>query len=418
MDIIDQLESNVKSYCLQFPAVFDKAKESLMYDEDGKEYVDFFCGAGALNYGHNNPFIKEKIVQYLNEDRITHSLDFKTTAKVNFMEKFNSVILKKRGMDYKMQFTGPTGANAVEAALKLARILKRRSNVIAFTNSFHGVSLGALSVSGNSYYRKVSGVPLQNVTFMPFDGYFGQAINTLDYFRKLLMDSSSGIDLPAAVILETIQAEGGVNVASPEWLMGLKKICNEFDILLIVDDIQVGCGRTSAFFSFENLGLDPDIILLSKSLSAYGLPFSIILIKPMLDQWLPGEHSGTFRGNNLAFVAGAEAINYFWSDDRFSKKILEKGDIVYDFLNNLQREFPSAGISFRGKGLIYGLENDTPGLSKKIRESAFRRGLIIETCGPDSRTLKILPALTIERPLLEKGLSILAASFKEEISKI
>jgi diaminobutyrate-2-oxoglutarate transaminase len=296
------LESEVRSYCRHFPVVFTKAKGATLQDEEGREYIDFLAGAGALNYGHNDPAIKEKLLEYIESDMIVHSLDLVTEAKKAFIESFDSLILKPRGMKYKMQFTGPTGTNAVEAAMKIARNVTGRQMIVSFTNGFHGVTLGSVAATGNSYFRDGCGIQPQGTTFMPYDGYMGDDIDTTEYLDKAITDGSSGLDQPAAVIVETIQGEGGINVATSEWLRSLEMVCRKHSILLIVDDIQVGCGRTGTFFSFEEAKISPDIIILSKSLSGYGIPFSMVLMKPSLDQWKPGEHNGTFRGNNLAFV--------------------------------------------------------------------------------------------------------------------
>lgn len=274
MKIFEQIESEVQSYARSFPRVFNKAQGEFLYDEDGNRYLDFLAGAGTLNYGHNNPLFKEKLLEYIHADGITHGLDLHTKAKGEFLEVFNEKILKPRGLDYVMQFTGPTGTNAVEAALKLARNVTGRENVISFTNGFHGVTMGALAATGNSHHRGAAGVSLSGVSRMPFDGYLGDDIDTTVYLDKVLSDSSSGIDKPAAVIVETVQGEGGINVASVSWLQQLEKVCRKHEVLLIVDDIQAGCGRTGTYFSFEEAGIKPDIVTLSKSLGGYGLPFA------------------------------------------------------------------------------------------------------------------------------------------------
>ncbi|MCB1732588.1 MAG: aspartate aminotransferase family protein, partial [Halieaceae bacterium] len=314
MKIFEQIESEVQSYARSFPRIFNRAKGEFLYDEEGNEYLDFLAGAGTLNYGHNNPLFKEKLLEYINSDGITHGLDLHTSAKGSFLETFREKILRPRDMDYVMQFTGPTGTNAVEAALKLARNITGRENIISFTNGFHGVSLGALATTGNSHHRGAAGVSLNGSSRMPYDGYLGEGIDTTAYLDKVLSDSSSGIDLPAAAIVETVQGEGGINAASFEWLRKLEQVCRKHGVLLIIDDIQAGCGRTGHYFSFEEAGLKPDIITLSKSLGGYGLPFAVVLFKPELDQWKPGEHNGTFRGNNFAFVTAQAAIDHYWSD--------------------------------------------------------------------------------------------------------
>ncbi|MEZ4868994.1 MAG: diaminobutyrate--2-oxoglutarate transaminase [Caldilineaceae bacterium] len=409
MDIIERRESAVRSYVRAFPATFAKAQGALLYDTSGKRYIDFFSGAGGLNYGHNNPQIKAAIMEYLAADGVTHSLDMATAAKVRFLERFEQVILQPRQLDYKVQFTGPTGTNAVEAALKIARKVKQRANVVAFTNGYHGLTGSALALTGNAHYRNPFYTSRANVTMMPFDGYFGSEVNTIDYFRKFLTDSGSGLDRPAAVILETIQAEGGINVARPAWLQALAALCQEFDMLLIVDDIQVGNGRTGRFFSFEGLGFTPDIVTVSKSISGYGLPMALVLLKPELDQWLPGEHTGTFRGNNLAFVGATEALRY-WETDELTHAIQRRSRLLDQRLHTMQTSYPQLEAQVRGKGLIYGLAVGDPELAGAIGRESFTQGLILERCGAEDNVLKFLPPLVIEDELLAEGLSILNRS--------
>lgn len=416
METFQRLESEVRSYCRSFPVLFSGAKGSFLYDAEGNRYLDFLSGAGTLNYGHNNPAIKQAVIEYLQGDNILHSLDLSTVAKKRFLERFGKVILEPRGMDYKVQFTGPTGANAVEAALKLARLVKKRSNVIAFTNGYHGLSSGALSVTGNSFYRNEAFVHRHNVSFLPFDGYFGGETDTVAYLRRLLNDTGSGVDLPAAVIFETIQAEGGVNVASLSWLRDMAALCKEFDILLIVDDIQVGNGRAGSFFSFEEAGIAPDMIILSKSIGGIGLPLALVLMKPEHDVWKPGEHTGTFRGNNLAFVAAAEALSY-WETDALARDVKSKGLLLRNRLEELRARNDRLLTGVRGKGLIWGLEFAMPEACKAVANEAFARKLVIERCGPKGNVLKFLPPLVIEEVDLMHGADVVAASIEAVAAK-
>ncbi|PKL39526.1 MAG: diaminobutyrate--2-oxoglutarate transaminase [Spirochaetae bacterium HGW-Spirochaetae-1] len=415
MRIFEQLESQVRSYVRTFPTVFHSALGSVMCDEQGKEYIDFFAGAGTLNYGHNNPRVNEKLIEHLQNNGIVHGLDKATTAKKNFLQKFYSVILEPRHMDYKIQFPGPTGTNAVETSLKLARMVKGRSNIIAFTNAFHGLTMGSMAVTGNSFYRDEAFINRSNVTFMPFDGYFGDSVDTSEYLRKFLNDNSSGVDCPAAIILETVQAEGGVNVASPEWLRNIEAICRDFDILLIIDDIQVGNGRTGRFFSFEDSGINPDIVTLSKSIGG-GLPLAMVLLKPELDQWKPGEHTGTFRGNNLAFVASTELLDY-WENDNLTEAVYYKEKILRESLEKMAVAFPEMGATVRGRGMVYGLHIPEKGFAQEISACAFERGLIIELAGARDDVVKFLPPLVIEEELLIKGLDIIEQSIADVLEK-
>lgn len=407
MKVVELLESTVRTYSRAFPAVFSKARGCYLSDERGRDYLDFFSGAGALNYGHNHPRMKQRLIKYLESDGITHSLDMATSAKQEFLTKFNALILRPRNLEYKVQFAGPTGTNAVEAALKLARKFSGRHNVIHFMNSFHGMTMGSLGVTGNVSKRASAGVPLNYSLPMFFDGDLGPHVDTMDYLENLLDNPGNGVGLPAAVIVETIQAEGGVKVASNQWLRRLEKVTRQRGILLIVDDIQVGCGRTGDFFSFEDAGVRPDIVCLSKSISGYGLPMAIVLIRPEIDIWRPGEHTGTFRGNNLAFVTAVEALDY-WQGNSFSKAIVEKSKHVSALLRQIAEGYAKTGVRVRGRGLIHALVFEEAGLAVKISKEAFEHGLIIETCGAENEALKLLPPLNISREELDRGISIIA----------
>ncbi|QHE84276.1 diaminobutyrate--2-oxoglutarate transaminase [Hydrogenophaga sp. BPS33] len=408
MNIFEQFESEVRGYCRSFPTVFSSAKGSWMTNTAGERYLDFFAGAGVLNYGHNPDKIKQALLGYLMRDGITHTLDMYSQAKQRFIERFHEVILQPRGLHYKFQFPGPTGTNAVEAALKLARKVTGREQVVGFTNAFHGMTLGALAVTGNSFKRAGAGVPLGHTASVPFDGYMGQDIDTLNYFEAMLHDNGSGMDTPAAVIVETVQAEGGVNVASVEWLRRLRQITQAHGIVLIVDDIQVGCGRTGSFFSFEEAGIVPDIVTLSKSLSGYGLPLALVLIKPELDQWAPGEHNGTFRGHCPAFVTATAALT-FWEDGRLQQAVAKKERMVQKQLQKMvAKHVPGAQV--RGRGLIWGVEFGDAGLAARVSKACFERGLIIETAGIDDQVLKLLPSLTITEEELQHGLGVIESS--------
>lgn len=409
LSVFEDLESSVRSYIRSFPTVFTRARGSRMWDVNKRQYIDFFAGAGALNYGHNNQRLKQKLLDYIADDGVTHSLDMGTSAKATFLEKFQDVVLRPRGLEYKVMFPGPTGTNAVESALKLARKVTGRTTVIGFTNAFHGMTLGALAVTGNRFKRGGAGVPLSNVVTMPYDGYFEGDMDSVDFLDQVLQDDGSGISRPAAVILETVQGEGGVNVASIEWLRKIEGLCKRMGIVLIVDDVQVGCGRTGDFFSFEEAGLKPDIVCLSKSISGYGLPMALTLIKPELDVWEAGEHNGTFRGNNLAFVTATEVLDY-WKTDDLKLDTLAKGKRVKAYLERLAAKYPKLKGTVRGRGLILGLVCGQADLAKKVSEAAFERGLIVETSGPDDEVIKLLPALTIDSDTLQEGLQILEES--------
>jgi len=316
-------------------------------------------------------------------------------------------------MEYMVQFTGPTGTNAVEAAMKIARNVTGQQNIITFTNGFHGVSLGALAATGNSHHRNSAGVSLSGTHRMPYDGYLGNNIDTTDYLDKVLSDSSSGINSPAAVIVETVQGEGGINVASIKWLHNLQTVCKKHSILLIIDDIQAGCGRTGDYFSFEEAGIEPDIITLSKSLGGYGLPFAVVLMKPELDQWKPGEHNGTFRGNNLAFVTATAALNHYWSDDVFSNEIKRKGAYISDRMKDIVSKYGEGNFSTRGRGMFQGINCVNGEIAGKITRRAFKKNLIIETSGADDQVVKFFCPLIISDESLKNGIDIIEEAIRE-----
>lgn len=415
METFHELESEVRSYSRSFPTVFERAKGYQLWDTEGEAFIDFFAGAGTLNYGHNNDNMKEKLIEYITNDSITHSLDMATVARGTFLEKFKQTILKPRNLDYTVMFPGPTGTNAVESALKLARNYTGRTNILSFSNGFHGMTIGSLAITGNKSKREAAGIPLQHTVTMPFDDSLTN-IDSLTYIDEYLSEIGYGIDLPAAIILETIQGEGGINAASTEWLQGIEKIARKHNILLIVDDIQAGCGRTGTFFSFEEAGITPDIVCLSKSIGGYGLPMALTLFKTELDIWEPAEHNGTFRGNNLAFIAATEALS-FWEDDAFSDAIKERSAIFEKRMQDIITKFPALQGEARGRGLMLGIATPIPGLASKICAEAFERGLLMETSGPQDEVFKFLPPLIIDEAGIHNGFTIIEESIEALIAK-
>ncbi|MCG8536351.1 MAG: diaminobutyrate--2-oxoglutarate transaminase [Pseudomonadales bacterium] len=417
MDVFQQYESEVRSYCRAFPTVFTKAKGSYIESEDGTRYLDFFAGAGALNYGHNPDFIKQRLMEYIGSDGILHGLDMYTDAKGQFLQQLQEQILQPRDLQYRVQFCGPTGTNAVEAALKIARKVKGRSNVIAFQGGYHGMTLASLACTGNAYNRSGAGTSLSDVTFMPYPFGHMENIDTIAYMDAVLSDSSSGVDKPAAMILETIQAEGGVVVAPDDWLKRARALCDKHDMLMIVDDIQVGCGRAGSFFSFERAGIKPDIVTLSKSISGSGLPLALVLIKPEHDQWLPGEHNGTFRGNQLAFVSGAASIE-LWKSLDIEAQVKAKAPILKEGLRKIIAKHDSR-LQLRGLGMIWGVDF-TPlqdeSLIGKVTDCCFEQDLIIENAGRKGQVLKLLPPLTASEEELLAGLAIIDQAMKTALS--
>ena len=410
IEVFETYESQVRSYCRSFPKVFTKAKGSIITDIDGNEYLDFFCGAGAVNYGHNNDYINEKLISYLNNDGILHALDMMTEPKYEFIKYFEEQILKPRNLDYKVMFVGPTGTNGIEAALKLARKVKKRQNIWALMGCFHGMTMGALALTSDRDSRKGAGVPLEYVTHIPAP-YMFEGLDTIKYMETLINDDHSGIEKPAALIIETVQAEGGIHVFTKEWLQSVRDFCSKYDILLIVDDIQVGCARTGTFFSFERAGIVPDIVVMSKSIGGAGLPFALTLFKPELDIWAPGEHNGTFRGNQLAIVAAKAGLEYMLKK-QIENEVMRKSLIIKDYL---ETHIDTSKADIRGIGMVWGIDVHTGELSGKITKACFEHGVIIERAGRDNSVVKLMPALTMTDEQLVRGMEIICNCVNEYI---
>ncbi len=412
-NVFEKHESQVRSYCRSFDTVFTKASGSEMTDADGKTYIDFLAGCSSLNYGHNDPDMKTALVDHIMGDGIAHGLDMYTDTKAQFLQAYEDIVLKPRGMDYKIMMTGPTGTNAVEAAMKLARKVTGRRNVVSFTNGFHGMTMGALSLTGNAGKRAGAGNScggLCGVTHLPYDGAFGEGVDTLEQIRMMVKNPSSGIDAPAAFIFEPIQGEGGLNAASQEWIEGIGKLAKEIGALIIVDDIQSGCGRSGKYFGFEGMDLDPDMITQAKSLSGFGLPFAALLIKPEHDIWKPAEHNGTFRGNTHAFVTARVALEKFWKDDTFQKELADKALILTAGLQAVADQVD--GAKLKGRGLMQGVDVGSGELASDICARCFEHGLIIETSGANDEVVKVLAALTTPTATFQKGLEILLDATK------
>jgi diaminobutyrate-2-oxoglutarate transaminase len=412
MSIFSERESEVRGYCRIYPVVFDTAQNARQTDTEGNEYIDFFAGAGVLNFGHNNEYMKNAMIAYLQSNGVTHSLDMHSRAKQAFMERFVNTILEPRKMPHKLQFMGPTGTNAVEAALKIARRVTGRQEVVAFSRGFHGMTLGSLACTSNSVFRNAAGVPLNHVSHYAFgcdkpcmNCDMGCNLASLKALRARFLDTSSGLEAPAAFLIETIQAEGGVNIADTTWLLEVRKLAKELGAIFIVDDIQVGCGRTGSFFSFDGIDLDPDIVCLAKGIGGMGTPLAMNLVKPEIDaHWKPGEHTGTFRGQGLSFVAGTEALAYF-ENDHLMKQVLENGRIIENAIKPLEEKY--SHLQLRGKGMIYGIDVGTGEKAKAIVNGCFDDGLLVSACGSGGRVVKLIPPLTIPEQDLKEGLVIL-----------
>jgi diaminobutyrate-2-oxoglutarate transaminase len=386
------------------PIVFDKASGSELFDESGRRYIDFHSAGGSQGFGHSNLKVCSALIDYLCNDRVIQTCDRKSVAKRTFVQTFVDKVLLPRNLNHKLLFTDPASGFATEVALRIARRHTKRSGVIAFTNSSHGLTEAGLSVSSTPHARGDLLFPSANTVFMPYCGYLGEQVDTVAYLRRYLEDTSSGLDLPAAIIVETIQIHGGMNVASEPWLQALEALCREFALLLIVDETHTGFGRSGAHFGFESADLNPDMILVSSAIAG-GLPISILLLKPELDHWRPGDRSGLFQGDNLAFVAAAEILSQ-WNDS-LVRDIAERGRVLAAELQGIPTRFPDRHLRVRGRGMSWGLELGRPAAASVVSSWALERGLIVEPARLRDDILLVLPPITISEETLREGLDLL-----------
>ena len=404
MNSFEQLESNVRSYCRKWPAVFASAQGSTITDVDGVEYLDFFAGAGALSFGHNNPVLVEVAIEHLRAGRLLHSLDTFTVEKRRFLENMQRYVLEPRHLDMVVQTVGPTGATAVEAALQLAQRITGHRAVVGFEGSYHGMSYRAASISASMAGRATS-AHLKDFVALPFVENVTDA--DLELLDRTLRSTVDGQPI-GALIIEPTQGEGGARPFDPAYLRAIRERCSELGIIVIADEVQAGVGRTGPFFSFESSGLDPDIVCVSKSISGLGLPMALNLVRRSLDTWTPGEFSGTFRGNNLAFATSATMLETYWADPTLEKSTEQRGHTVRTALQDMSDQFGGGAFVVRGNGLLCGLDVGSTELAARIAETAFEQRLIVETCGAGDTTVKLLPALVISDDQLSDGLTRLS----------
>ena len=401
------IESSVCYYPKAFPDVFERAEGSFMYSRQGKRYIDFYSGSSSVNYGHNPPAMRRALLQYIESGGIVTAMDLDTSVRRVFMERFEEIILHPRRLPYRVMSPGPSGTSGVEAALTLARKVTGRRNVFAFHGAYHGMGAGSLATTGDAGLRAQAGSLPPDVTFFPFDDAYATGLDSLAYMEAVLSDPKSGVALPAAVIVETVQGEAGVFVASRAWLERLGELCTRHKILLIVDDVQVGVGRTGPFFSFERCRMVPDIVVLSKSLSGCGLPLTLVLFREELDVWRPGDYKGTFRGIQPAFATATAALEHYWRDDRLEREVKAKGEVMGAALSALAARFPGA-LAVRGIGMIWGLcAPVNPAVIDRIARHCFERALLVEITGRRDSVLKLTPPLTMPDETLTEALDTL-----------
>jgi diaminobutyrate-2-oxoglutarate transaminase len=420
----DRWESNARTYPRHLPIAVEEAAGAFVRDLDGNVFIDFLAGAGVLSLGHNHPELVSVVAQQLT--KYTHGLDFPTPAKDAFTQAQLSMLPPGMRERMKIHFCGPTGANAVDAALKLCKIATGRGDVISFQGGFHGSSHAAMAVTGLVEQKSPvpNGVP--GVHFFPFS-YCSRcplgltpdtcATSCATYLERSLKDSNGGVPLPAAVIMELVQGEGGVIPGTLEFVRRVRAVTRELGIPLIVDEVQTGCGRTGTWFAFEQYGIEPDVIVASKALSGIGAPVAIIIYDEKLDVWAPGAHTGTFRGNQLAFAAGTEAVRIVRRDDVLGN-VRRRGEQVDDLLAPLQAN-PWVW-EVRGRGLMWGIELADPAtgrpageLARAVQAAALRRGLIVECGGRDDAVVRILPPLNVTAGIVDTACRILVSVIDE-----
>ena len=427
------VESNARTYPRRLPVVIASARGVKVRDVDGRDYFDCLAGAGALALGHNHPVVVEAIRKALEEEAPLQTLDLPTPLKDRFVRTLFESLPPGWRSSYKIHFCGPSGSDAVEAALKLARIATGRRGVFAFHGAYHGMTLGSMSVTGDTTPKRELGGFAGEVQFLPFPSQYrcpfglgGEAGAEMGarFLERLLEDPNSGLLTPAAAILEIVQGEGGVNVAPNAWLRRIREITARHGVLLVVDEVQTGLARTGRLYAFNHSGVEPDILILSKAVGG-GLPLATILYRRELDVWGPGAHAGTFRGNQLAFATGAATIGYILAN-QLERHVESVGARLQGLLSEIAREVECIG-DVRGLGLMVGAEIREPGgggdslgrepaaaasaRAMRILDECLRRGLIIELGGRSNSVVRFLPPLIATQAEVEE----IAGRFRDAV---
>ncbi|MGD8534254.1 MAG: aspartate aminotransferase family protein [Candidatus Aminicenantes bacterium] len=423
LDFQSAHEGSAVSYPRGMPMALSRARGATVEDVDGNIYIDFFGGAGVMNVGHSNPTVLESVSEQLS--RLTHSLDIPSEPRKALIDRLLSLLPDPL---QKIFFGGPTGSDAVEAAMKLAKYNTHRHLMISFEGAYHGMSSGALSLSSGLSFKEDFLPLIPEVHFVPY-AYcyrcaFGKESGSCDmdcvkYLEHVLEDPHSGVGRPAALIVEAIQGEGGSIVPPESFLTGIREICDKNQIIMIVDEIQAGLCRTGKMFAFEHSGIEPDIITLSKGLGGLGFPISCIVYKEKLDKWPPGKHIGTFRGNVIAYAAGAAALR-FMAENNLAEHSSNLGEKMLSWLKNIEKDSTIVGEA-RGRGLMLGIElvsdkaskEPAPDLAQRVRTICHQHGLLVEIGGHYSNVIRFLPPLVLTEELAKKGMEIFADSIRE-----
>lgn len=432
LDLLDNVESNARTYANDFHIVIKSGKYSKVVDTESKVYIDCLGGAGTLALGHNHPVVVDAITDFINSGYIMHGLDLATPIKYKFVQTLLDCFPKQFADNAKIQFCGPTGADAVEACIKLFKTYTGRENVLAFHGCYHGMTAGTLSLTGSIEAKsKVSNL-MPGVHYLPFPYMyrcpFGmgneQSIDVnLAYIESVLSDTKSGITKPALMIVEVIQGEGGCIPSNDRWIRGLRDLTYKYDIPLVIDEIQTGFGRTGHMFAFESSGIIPDAVVVSKAVGG-GLPLSLLLYNKKYDVWKPGAHAGTFRGNQLAMAAGIATMEYI-KQENLAERSAQLGDYIMSQLRSLFADCRVVG-EVRGRGLMIGIEivdpskpkdrmdryPNAPELVKVIKRRCLENGVIIESGGRYDSVLRLLPPLIITEEEVDEVLDVLSAAIR------
>ena len=417
-------EPNAQASAGHLPIAVDRGTGSFLHDLDGNVFIDFLSGAGVLALGHSHPELVEVATAQLG--RFCHGLDLPSAAKDAFVEAQLSMLPGRMAERTKLHFCGPTGASAVDAAITLCKAATGRGDVVSFQGGFHGTALAGTALSGLVADKAPIRNGLPGVHFFPFsncsDCPLGLArdgcdTNCATFIERSLRDPNGGIARPAAVLLELVQAEGGVIPADPEFVRRVRELTRELDIPLVVDEVQTGCGRTGTWFAFEQYGIEPDVIIASKALSGIGQPVALIMYDQRLDVWAPGAHTGTFRGNQVAFAAGTRTVEIIRRDDVLGNVRAREAQI--DRQLAVLRGHPWVrGV--RGRGLMWGVELAHPSTGRRpsaqaerVRAQALRQGLIVELGGRDDCVLRMLPPLNVTADVVDTACRILVDAVEQ-----
>jgi diaminobutyrate-2-oxoglutarate transaminase len=412
-------ESNARTYPRGLPIALAEGRGATVRDVDGNLYIDCLGGAGALNVGHDNPFVREEVERFLRSGHALMGLDLPSEPRDRFTDALLSVMPPELGAHARLQFCGPTGSDAVDAALKLAKWATGRHEVIAFQGAYHGMGQGPLSTTGATAPKSGLGALLAAVHFAPY-GHCARCALGLTVDRcglacarmlgSMLEDPWSGVTTPAAIIVEAIQGEGGSVVPPEGWLRLVGEYARANDVPLVCDEVQTGFGRTGRWFAFEHDGIVPDVVVLSKAVGGGGYPLSVVVYHERLDDWPPGAHAGTFRGNYLAMAAGTAAIGFI----RSHGLVEHAASLGARLLGNLRSAgLPASLVSdIRGRGLLIGVETTSTATAHAVRRESLLRGLIVELGGRQDRTVRLLPPLVLTERQADRVVDVLAAAFR------